>query len=53
MQLIGQIRGWGAIQNLFKDSKGAIDMKAAADFQDEIGNFIADAINEKLQTLKN
>ena len=39
------IRGWGAIQHLFKTHKEA---KA---FQDELGMFIQDAINEKLKQL--
>ncbi len=47
-QLLLDVRGWGAIQNLFE--KGLIDTKKASDFQDEIGQFISDAINEKLKT---
>jgi hypothetical protein len=43
-QLIGEVRGWGAIQNLPN-----ID---SAKFQDEVGKFIADAINEKVQRSK-
>lgn len=52
IQLIGNVqdlpemvsvRGWGAIQNLFKDQK------EAEAFQDAIGKFMADAINEKIQ----
>jgi len=46
---VADLRGWGTIQNLFKDKKGAIDFEAAALFQDSIGEFIAAAINEKLQ----
>ena len=42
-QLIGQIRGWGAFQNEFKNADEAYV------FQDEVGKFIADAINEKVQ----
>jgi hypothetical protein len=42
-QMVGEIRGWGAIQQLFGTHK------ECADFQDEIGKFIADAINEKVQ----
>jgi hypothetical protein len=38
------VRGWGAIQNLCKD-----DETYAARFQDFMGNFIAEAINEKIQ----
>jgi hypothetical protein len=43
IQKVADIRGWGAIQNLFKTQK------EAEEFQDEIGKFIADAINEKIQ----
>ena len=50
-QLLADVRGWGHIQNLF--SKGnTIDIEKAAKFQDEIGRFIADAINEKISRLK-
>lgn len=48
-QRIADIRGWGAIQNLFKTKDGLIDEDKAAIFQDELGKWIADAINEKLQ----
>ena len=41
---VADIRGWGEIQNLFK-----LDMNKAAEFQDRIGKFIAEAINEKLE----
>lgn len=43
MKMILEIRGWGWIQYLFKDSKDAVK------FQDEMGKFIAEAINEKLE----
>ena len=43
IQKVADIRGWGAIQNLFKTQK------EAEEFQDEVGKFIADAINEKIQ----
>jgi hypothetical protein len=39
------IRGWGAIQHMFKD------VREAEEFQDELGKFISDAINEKLERL--
>ena len=48
-QMLAELRGWGAIQNMFKDKKGNIDMEAAAKYQDEVGNWIAEAINEKLK----
>jgi hypothetical protein len=47
-QMLADVRGWGAIQNLFKDKKGKIDMDKAEKFQDELGVWIAEAINEKL-----
>lgn len=46
---IADVRGWGAIQQLFKDAKGNYDLDKAGEFQDKIGQFIADAINEKLE----
>jgi len=43
IQMVGEIRGWGAIQQLFGTHK------ECEEFQDQIGKFIADAINEKVQ----
>lgn len=37
------IRGWGAIQQLFPD------LESAEKFQDEIGEFVAQAIREKIE----
>lgn len=50
-QMIGAIRGWGAIQNIFKneDKTHQEYIKEASDFQDKVGKFIADAINEKIK----
>lgn len=48
-QMLAELRGWGAIQNLFKDGDGNIDTDAAGKYQDEIGNWIASAINDKLE----
>lgn len=42
---IVSVRGWGAIQHLFKT------VEEQEEFQDELGKFIQDAINEKLKTL--
>lgn len=39
------IRGWGAIQNKFKTYEESVA------FQDALGKFIEEAINEKLQKL--
>lgn len=44
-QMIAEVRGWGAIQHLFKTQD------EAADFQDYVGRFIAEAINDKLKTI--
>jgi hypothetical protein len=41
------IRGWGAIQHMFPT------IKDAEEFQDELGKFIAEAINDKLKQLEN
>ena len=43
LQHVADIRGWGRIQKLFPDSKEAMK------FQDELGEWIADAITKKLQ----
>ena len=42
-QMIGEVRGWGALQKEFKTQE------ESAKFQDEVGKFIADAINEKVK----
>lgn len=42
LQEIISVRGWGSIQNLFKTEKEAVE------FQDKLGQFMADAFNEKL-----
>ena len=48
IQKVADIRGWGAIQNLFKTQK------EAEEFQDEVGKFIVEAIREKItNTRKN
>ena len=41
-QLIGEIRGWGRLQHEF------LTIEEASKFQDDVGKFIADAINEKI-----
>lgn len=50
--MIADIRGWGAIQNLFKRPDGTIDFDSAGQFQDRLGQFIADAIREKLERVE-
>ncbi len=52
VKMLADMRGWGAIQNMCKMPSGKIDMDLAMKFQDELGQFIADAINEKLERLK-
>ena len=47
-QMLAELRGWGRIQNMFK-SKGKYDLVAAEKFQDELGEWVASAINEKLE----
>lgn len=51
LQMLAEVRGWGAIQNLFVKPKsgGEIDMAAAGKFQDEVGEWLAAAVNEKLE----
>lgn len=48
LQRIIDLRGWGAIQNLFRNKDQSIDIDAAAKFQDELGEWIAATLNEKL-----
>ena len=48
MQMLCDLRGWGAIQNLFKNEDGSINFPEAEKYQDAVGAWIADAINEKL-----
>jgi hypothetical protein len=51
-QMLADLRGWGAIQNMFKGKGETIDTDAAGKFQDEVGEWIAEAINEKLEREK-
>ena len=48
LQMLGEVRGWGHIQNM-EEFKG--DLKLACKFQDRVGQFVADAINEKIAAL--
>lgn len=45
--MIAELRGWGRIQNLPQFDKGRKQDEAGR-FQDEVGEWIADAINQKL-----
>ncbi len=49
LQKIADLRGWGAIQNLFKISATKYDTDKAAKFQDDLGEWIVAAINEKME----
>jgi len=40
------LRGWGAIRNVFKTDK------EAAEFQDAVGQWVVNAINEKIENDK-
>ena len=49
-QMLAEMRGWGRVQNMFPMTQEG--QEAAAKFQDEVGDFIAKAINEKIESLK-
>jgi hypothetical protein len=49
LQLIAIIRGWGAIQHLFKETPLSLRPAKQEAFQDRLGEFIADAITEKIE----
>ncbi|KKQ95336.1 MAG: hypothetical protein UT21_C0006G0008 [Candidatus Woesebacteria bacterium GW2011_GWA1_39_11b] len=46
-QMLAELRGWGHIQNMCRHAN--MDVAAAGKFQDEVGDWVADAINRKLQ----
>lgn len=46
VQVLADVRGWGSIANMFTSPV------EASDYQDKIGQFIADAINDKLTITK-
>ena len=50
IQMLGELRGWGHIQNMFLKS-GKIDIEESEKFQDSIGEFVAQAVNEKIARL--
>lgn len=43
------LRGWGYIKNMFKLPNGEDDIKKAQEFTNELGHWIADAINKKIE----
>lgn len=53
LQKIADLRGWGAIQHLFEGINGRIDMEQAAKFQDELGEWVATALQKRLDEQRN
>lgn len=51
-QTLCAVRAWGAIQNLFVNEDKTIDIEKAESFQDYFGEWIADAIEQKLKRTK-
>jgi hypothetical protein len=49
-QKFADLRGWGAIQNLFKKKNGEIDLKAAEEFQDKVGEWLVSVLNNSLSS---
>jgi hypothetical protein len=47
--MLGKIRGWGDLISSFKN----LSTDQLAEFQEQIGQFVADAINEKIEKLNN
>lgn len=47
--MLAEIRGWGHIQNMFRNKSGTINFDESGKFQDEVGGWIAEAINEKME----
>lgn len=51
LQIIVELRGWGAIQNLFIDSKtGGVNFEKAEVFQDKLGQWIVDSLNKNINS---
>lgn len=53
VNMLGELRGWGCIQNMFGAKNKNFDEESAAKFQDEVGEWVADAINQKLKRITN
>jgi hypothetical protein len=51
MQMMCDVRGWGAIQNMFIEG-GKVNVDKARKFQEQLGWFITNAINEKVERWK-
>lgn len=52
IRLLLELRGWAPIQKLFSNKKGAVDFKEAGKFQDKIGEWVIDSLNESLNKIK-
>ena len=50
-QMLAEMRGWGRIQNMFPPTKEG--REEAAEYQDKLGEWIAEAINEKMERERN
>jgi hypothetical protein len=50
LQMLAEMRGWGGIQKLFRLEDLSLD--EAEKYQDMLGDFIAEAINEKIEREK-
>lgn len=51
-QLLLDVRAYGAISNLFINKDKTVDLIATNNFHDELGKWIVNAINEKLEREK-
>jgi hypothetical protein len=51
-QKIADLRGYGAIQNLFKNSKGHVDIDKANAFQDFLGEWLVKSLNSESENTK-
>ena len=51
IQMMCDVRGWGAIQNMFIEG-GKVNLDKARKFQEQLGWFITNAINEKVERWK-
>jgi hypothetical protein len=49
LQHLADLRAWGAIQNLFIDKKGQVDIRKAELFQDELGRHVASLLTKAMK----
>lgn len=52
LQRLADVRGWGMIQNMFRNPDGSTDLESSEKFQDNLGQFIVEAIKEKVDREK-